>query len=187
MTINERIREARLAKGWSMDELARQLGYASRATVSRVEAGQTMISHEMLVKYCEALEVSPLWLLYGDGVYTDANGFMWLHAPLDADYRIIASAEGNTIGGDIKEGDTLYIKRGDDIENGKLALIEVEGVQMLAYWHYNPEHPSICLTSLNPGTMPMLFIGEEIGKVKLMGQVVFYLAEPRGLDDGNDT
>ena len=66
MNIHQRIKKAREAKGWSMQELAEKVGYSSRSAIARVEAGERSVNHEMLVKYAEALEVSPLWLLYGD-------------------------------------------------------------------------------------------------------------------------
>jgi hypothetical protein len=141
----------------------------------------------MLDKYCAALDVSPLWLLYGEEENKDASGCMWLRAPLDADYRVIASEANNTVGGYINEGDLLYIKKATSLEKGKLALVEVDAVQMLAYWHYNAEHPSLCLTGLNAQAQPLIFIGDDINRVKLIGQVVFYLAEPRGFNDGNNT
>ena len=66
MDIYQRIKKAREAKGWTMQELAEKVGYASNSAIARVESGERSVNHEMLVKYAEALEVSPLWLLYGD-------------------------------------------------------------------------------------------------------------------------
>lgn len=65
-TIFDRIRIARKNLGMTMEELAHKVGYVGRSTIGMVEQGKRSISHDMLVKYAEALKVSPLWLLYGD-------------------------------------------------------------------------------------------------------------------------
>ena len=63
--IHQRIKKAREAKGWTMQELAEKVGYAGFTAISKVENGERSINHEMLKKYADVLEVSPLWLLYG--------------------------------------------------------------------------------------------------------------------------
>ena len=65
-TIHDRIKIARLQLGMTMAELAEKVGYTGRSAIAKVEAGERSISHDMLVKYAEALKVSPLWLLCGD-------------------------------------------------------------------------------------------------------------------------
>lgn len=72
MTIHQRIKKARELKGWSMAELAEKVGYAGPTAIAKVEAGERSVNHEMLKKYAEALEISPMWLLYGDE-YEDKN------------------------------------------------------------------------------------------------------------------
>ena len=72
MTIHQRIKKAREAKGWTMQELAEKVGYAGFTAISKVESGERSVNHEMLKKYADVLDVSPLWLLYGDE-YEDKN------------------------------------------------------------------------------------------------------------------
>lgn len=66
MTIYERIKELRLARGMSQFELAQKVGYEGRSAISKVENGGRDISQSMIQKYADALGVTPTYLLYGD-------------------------------------------------------------------------------------------------------------------------
>ncbi len=60
-TMAERAKGRREAIGWSLQELADELG-CGRQSVYRVEHGQSIPSHE-IAAWAEALAVSPTWLL----------------------------------------------------------------------------------------------------------------------------
>ena len=66
LTIYERIKELRQAKGMSQYDLAKKVGYEGRSAISKVENGSRDISQSMIIKYAEALGVSPGYLIYGD-------------------------------------------------------------------------------------------------------------------------
>ena len=57
-----RVKERREALGWSLRDLADELGFGDKQRVHRVEMGQPIGSHE-LAMWAEALAVSPTWLL----------------------------------------------------------------------------------------------------------------------------
>ena len=65
MTIYERIKQLRLQLGMSQEELAKKVGYEGKSAISKVENGERDISHSMLIKYAEALHVTPSYLLTG--------------------------------------------------------------------------------------------------------------------------
>lgn len=66
MTIYERIKFLRISKGMSQQELALKVGYEGRSAISKVENGERDISQSMIIKYADALGVTPTYLLYGD-------------------------------------------------------------------------------------------------------------------------
>lgn len=66
MNIYERIKALRIKKGMSQYDLALKVGYEGRSAISKVEQGKRDISQSMIVKYAEALGVTPAYLLYGD-------------------------------------------------------------------------------------------------------------------------
>lgn len=59
----ERIRQARIARKMSQDELSQRVGYASRTSINKIELGKVDVPRKKLVELASALNVSPIWLL----------------------------------------------------------------------------------------------------------------------------
>ncbi len=98
MTIYERIRATRVEKKMTQDELARRVGYVGRSAISKVEKGSRDISQSMILKYAEALDVSPTFLLYGEeetGTDADANTaeYITLFRRLSAEQQLLVIAQ----------------------------------------------------------------------------------------------
>lgn len=65
MPLGERIKLLRKEKGWSQDELVKQIGADARQ-ISRYETGKITPSAEALVKFAEVFDVSIDYLLVED-------------------------------------------------------------------------------------------------------------------------
>lgn len=63
MTIGEKIKQARIAKNLTQEELAEKLGYKSRSSVNKIEKGERDIPRSQIKRIAEILEVSPISLL----------------------------------------------------------------------------------------------------------------------------
>lgn len=64
-TVRSRLRSLRLARGWSLDELATR-AHLSPSTISRVETGKRTISLDVLLPLCRALQLDLNTLLAAD-------------------------------------------------------------------------------------------------------------------------
>lgn len=64
-TARRRLRSLRLARGWSLDELARR-SYIGASTISRIETGQRRLALDQLVSLAHALETTVDELLAED-------------------------------------------------------------------------------------------------------------------------
>lgn len=64
--IAERIKEARLAKGMTQDELAKALGLKSRSSINKMEKNTYEIGLERLKEIAKALDVDSDYLIFGD-------------------------------------------------------------------------------------------------------------------------
>lgn len=73
MTIYERIKQLRLQLGMSQAELAKKVGYEGKSAISKVENGERDISQSMIIKYAEALHVTPSYLLTGSDSDTQSH------------------------------------------------------------------------------------------------------------------
>lgn len=64
--IADRIKEARLAKGMTQDELAKALGLKSRSSINKMEKDTYEIGLERLKEIAKALDVDSDYLIFGD-------------------------------------------------------------------------------------------------------------------------
>lgn len=64
--IGRRVREARIAKGLTQDEVAEKMGYTSRTTINKIEMGINGIPNSKLPLLAEILNVDISYLLVGD-------------------------------------------------------------------------------------------------------------------------
>lgn len=64
--VYERIRARRRALGLTVDQLAKQMGYKDRSSVSKIECGRSDITQSKVVEFAVALGTSTAWLLGAD-------------------------------------------------------------------------------------------------------------------------
>ncbi len=66
MTINERVKDVRKAKGLTMEQFGDRLG-VTKATISRIESGSNALTESMLKSVVREFRVSEDWLRTGEG------------------------------------------------------------------------------------------------------------------------
>lgn len=198
MTIYDRIRELRTKKGWSMDELAQKVGYLGRSAISKVENGERLINHEMLIKYAQIFGVSPMYLLFGNiennsTLNTKIKNVPVLEkisnenlifaqeeqsAALDVEADFCLTARDNSMSAArIKRGDIVFIKDEKEIKNGEIVAVGLNGDYALKYWYYYPEQKKLVLNSATPEHPPIIYSGSEIKKVLCLGKAVCFMSK----------
>ncbi len=63
MSLADKIKQRRLELNMSQDELARKLGYKSRSTVNKIEAGINDITQTKIMAFAKALDTTPAYLM----------------------------------------------------------------------------------------------------------------------------
>ena len=58
MTIGDRIKKLRDAKGWTQEELAKQVGYKSRTSIARIEKDIIELTPAQISQFAEVLGAS---------------------------------------------------------------------------------------------------------------------------------
>ncbi len=61
--INENIKNRRRALGMTQEDLAKEMGYKSRSTIAKIEAGENDVSHGKIMAFAEALNTTPAMLM----------------------------------------------------------------------------------------------------------------------------
>ena len=64
--IGERIREARLSRGMSQEELGNAVGYQGKYAISKIESGKNKPNLDYINRFAEVLGVSASWLIGSD-------------------------------------------------------------------------------------------------------------------------
>ena len=74
------------------------------------------------------------------------------------------------IGARIRDGDIVYIRRQDDVDDGRIAAVIIDGEATLKRVYHIKN--GLQLLSENPRYPPMVFTLEEHGSIRILGQAV---------------
>ena len=82
MTIYDRIRELRISRNMSQDDLARAMGYKDRSMITKIESGKVDISQKKIIAFSKVLNTTPAYLM---GWSDDKNEYVNLQLFSGAD------------------------------------------------------------------------------------------------------
>lgn len=66
MKTGEIIRQLRIEKGITQDELAKAVGYQHKSSITKIETGAADISQKKIAQIAKALDVTPDYLFFGN-------------------------------------------------------------------------------------------------------------------------
>lgn len=76
------------------------------------------------------------------------------------------------IGADIRDGDIVYIKQQAEVLDGQIAAVLIEDEATLKRFYYNKEGGIVTLVSENPAIPPMVYHGESLEHIRILGRAV---------------
>lgn len=92
---------------------------------------------------------------------------------IDADFCLRAKGD-SMIGARIHDGDIVFIKRTDMIDNGDIALVIIDGEATLKRAYFYPDCQKLILIPENKNYKPLTYIGEELEYVRILGRAVAF-------------
>ena len=212
MTVGEKIREARLKKGYTQTELAELLGYKSRSSINKIEVEGRDIPRSSVIKFAKALDVTPAYLmgwedepkpeqsLYdrfdnlhpvklkrfpllgeiacGEPIYAEEDHESYVSADADIRADFCLKAKGDSmINADIHDGDVVFIRSQSMVENGEIAAVIIEDEATLKRVYYDRENNRLQLIAENPRYAPLVYTGEELNHIRILGKAVTLMRE----------
>ena len=211
MTVGEKIREARLKKGYTQTELAEILGYKSRSSINKIEVEGRDIPRSSVIKFAKALDVTPAYLmgweeetteqsLYdrfdnlhsvklkrlpllgeiacGEPIYAEEDHESYVSADADIRADFCLKAKGDSmINADIHDGDVVFIRSQSMVENGEIAAVIIEDEATLKRVYYDRENNRLQLIAENPRYAPLVYTGEELNYIRILGKAVTLMRE----------
>lgn len=102
----------------------------------------------------------------------DAPGETYVSAAeTEADFCLIAKGD-SMVGARIYDGDEVFIQQTDMVENGEIAAVVLDDEATLKRLYYYPEEQRLVLEPENPAYRPLVFTGEELDHVRILGRAV---------------
>lgn len=197
--ISNELRQRRKALGLTLEELACRIG-TSKQTIHRYENGTIAnVPPEKVEALANALQTTPAALMgwqkseagggelaakqlpllgriaCGRPIYAESEygSFCTPFGNVDADFCLAASGD-SMIGARIFDGDIVFIRAQDTVENGEIAAVIIGDEATLKRVYFYPEKNKLILSPENPKYEPLVYIGEELNTVKILGKAVAY-------------
>ena len=194
------LKDLRKKKGISQARLAGLLG-VSRSAVSMWEIDKSQPDPDTLVRLSEILGVS-LDELFGraerhdfDNVFPIATKkvpllgdiacgepiwaeeqhgeFVTISEDVDCDFCLRAKGDSMT-GARIYDGDVVFIRKQDTVENGEVAAVIIDDAATLKRVYWYPEQHKLVLSAENPAYSPFVYVGAELEQIRILGKAVAF-------------
>lgn len=209
--IGIRIKQRREELNMTQEELANKLGYKSKSTINKIEAGINDIVQSKVFSFAEALDTTAAHLMgwdiensessrslsnieniiplpntkkipllgkiaCGDPITAVENIEDYVEVPefTYADFALTCQGD-SMINARVMDGDIVYVRQQPEVENGEIAAVLIDGEATLKRVFYGKG--TIMLQAENPTYPPMVFSGEEILDVRILGKATYFLSK----------
>ena len=103
----------------------------------------------------------------------DNDGGYVTAADAHADFCLTAKGD-SMIGARIFDGDEVFIRQADMVNNGEIAAVIVDNEATLKRVFYYPDEERLVLAPENPDYEPLEFVGEELRTIRILGKAVAF-------------
>ena len=187
------IKEFRKNANMSQDELAKKTGYSDRSSIAKIESGQVDLPQSKIMLFANALGVTASELMGNTGIIVEPRkipvlGRVAAGIPLEMIEEVIDEEEipGNMVGeyfglrikGDsmepkISEGDTVIVRKQDDVDDGDIAIVTINGedatckrvfkyAETLVLMSNNPKYPPQKIPKELVESLPVRILGKVV-------------------------
>ena len=101
----------------------------------------------------------------------ERESYVEVGTEVKADYCLRAKGD-SMINARINDGDIIFVRQQPTVENGEIAVVAVDDEATLKRVYYYPETQKLVLQAENPAYAPLLFVGDELEKVHILGKAV---------------
>ena len=173
MTIGERIKLHREKANLTQDELAKQLN-TTKQTIYKYENNVvTNIPSDKIEKMAELFGVNPGYLMGWSDI---PKSYVLSGTDINADFCLKAKGD-SMIGARIFDGDVVFIKKTEIVENGEIAAIVIDDEVLLKRFYYFPDESLLTLQSENPKYPPKNYTNEQLDHIRVLGKAVAFQSD----------
>ena len=196
-TIYDRIKARRLELGLTVEELAQQLGYKDKSSISKIENGKADIPQAKVELFARALRTTTAYLMGVDGPALPSGcepmppmrqvplvGRIACGMPILAEQNIegmisvpegwradfVLTCRGDSMAPLILDGDLVAVRSQPEVENGEIAVVRIDDEATLK--KVNFDGTTMVLQPLNPAYPLMTYTGAALADVHIEGKAV---------------
>ena len=191
MKLHERIKKCRLENNMTLLELATALG-VREATAQRYESGEIKnLKHETVLEMSRIFNCSPAYLMgWEDDAPAKKEGGIPLLGKIAAGQPILAEEEceffspiddtradfclrvrgDSMIGAGIKDGDIVFIRKQESVDDGEIAAVLVDDEATLKRVYITDD--AVTLIAENPKYKPMVYTKKQCKNIRILGKAV---------------
>ncbi len=92
-----------------------------------------------------------------------------------ADFCLIAKGD-SMINARIRNGDIVFIKQMEMVENGDIAAVIIDDEATLKRVYYYPKQNKLVLSPENPAFEPLVYLNEELNEIRILGKAVYFMS-----------
>lgn len=97
---------------------------------------------------------------------------------IHADFCLRAKGD-SMINARIHDGDIVFIRRQDMVENGDIAVVLIDDEATLKRVFYYPEQSKLVLQAENSNYEPFVYVNEELNNIKILGKAIAFQSDVR--------
>lgn len=111
----------------------------------------------------------------GEPIFAEENynGEVAVPDNIHADFALRCKGD-SMIGARIRDGDLVFVRQQEDVDNGEIAAVLIEDEATLKRVYKYPD--KLVLTPENPKYEPLVYIGYELENVRILGRAVAFLS-----------
>lgn len=102
------------------------------------------------------------------------EGYVGIPENIRADFALICKGD-SMVGAGIRDGDVVYIRNQETVDNGQIAAVIIDGIEAEATLkRFYFSEGAVTLMPENSSYQPSIFVGSDIERVRIVGLAVGY-------------
>ena len=210
LTLYENIKNRREELGMTKVRLAELVGY-DRSMITKIEQGKVDLTQSKISAIAKALQTTTMKLMgdeegddtpsnilplpktrkipllgtiaCGEPILATENVAEYVDMDTDVHADFALRCKGDSmINARIFDGDIVYIRKQNSVENGEIAAVLIDGVESeseATLKRFFRENDKIRLSAENPMYADKQYYGEEMNQVRVIGKAVAFLSTVR--------
>lgn len=198
------IKQLRLSKDMTQEELGNVIG-VKKAAVQKWESGMVQnLKRSTIKRLADFFEVSPAGFIdddidlsqygitpvktqripllgdiaCGEPIFADEDreSYVEVGTEIRADFCLRAKGD-SMINARIYDGDVVFIRQQPMVDNGDIAAVIIDNEATLKRVYYYPEKGKLILNPENPAYEPLVYVGEELNEIRILGKAVAFQSD----------